>query len=89
MSKMPAPFRLRKNFKQSYLIALFLSRFDCVVRMPEEGRLVKFKNLMKMKKVPYVVDSDFESVMVDGGIKESALTVKYIKGEGNFQNNLS
>ena len=56
--------------------------------MPEEGRLVKFKNSMKMKKVPCVVYLDFESVMVDG-IKESALTDKYIKGEGNFQNNLS
>ena len=31
--------------------------------MPKEGSVVKFKNFMKMEKVPYVVYSDFESVM--------------------------
>ena len=51
--------------------------------------MVKFKNSMKVKKVPYVMYPDFESVMVDGGIKESGLIIKYIKGEGNFQNDLS
>ena len=35
----------------------------CLIKMPPEGSVVKFKNLMKMEKVPYVVYSDFESVM--------------------------
>ena len=56
-------FGSKRTLNEHIEKCLALHDGKCLVKMPKEGSVVKFKNFMKMEKVPYVVYGDFDTVL--------------------------
>ncbi|XP_067947655.1 uncharacterized protein [Watersipora subatra] len=52
-----------RTFKDHIKGCLAAHDGTCVVKMPEPGSVMKFKNIKNMEKAPYTVYADFESII--------------------------